>query len=257
MSMGEAFLLLTAFAALGGLLVGSFVNVVVWRLPRGESLLAPGSHCPRCTAPVRPYDNVPVLSWLALRGRCRDCRTPISVRYPLVEALCAVAAVIVVLASNDTRELLLGLALTAVLVPVALIDLDHRLIPNVLTLTGALTAIAIGFATDPAGVPEQLLAGAAAGGFLLVAALARPGGMGMGDVKLAAVLGLFLGWEVGVALLVALVAGTIVGLAVIARQGVAEGRRTALPFGPFLALGGMVALLAGSQLFDAYLHAFG
>ena len=120
-----------------------------------------------------------------------------------------------VLASDGTRELLLGLALTAVLVPVALIDLDHRLIPNVLTLAGALAALAIGLATEPAGVPEQLLAGAAAGGFLLAAALARPGGMGMGDVKLAAVLGLFLGWEVGVALLVALLAGTIVGLAVM------------------------------------------
>jgi leader peptidase (prepilin peptidase)/N-methyltransferase len=255
--MGEPLLMLTAFAALGGLLVGSFVNVVVWRLPRGESLIAPGSHCPQCTAPVRPYDNVPVLSWVALRGRCRDCRTHISVRYPLVEALCAVAAVAVVLASDGTRGLLLGLALTAVLVPAALIDLDHRLIPNVLTLAGALAALAIGLATDPSGVPEQLLAGAAAGGFLLAAALARPGGMGMGDVKLAAVLGLFLGWEVGVALLVALLAGTIVGLAVIARRGVAEGRRTALPFGPFLALGGMVALLAGSQLVDAYVGTFG
>ena len=255
--MGQALLMLTAFAALGGLLVGSFVNVVVWRLPRGESLLAPGSHCPSCTAPVRPYDNVPVLSWLALRGRCRDCRTHISARYPLVEALCAVAAVAVVLTSDGTRELLLGLALTAVLVPAALIDLDHRLIPNALTLAGAVAAIAIGVATDPAGVPEQLLAGAAAGGFLLAAALARPGGMGMGDVKLAAVLGLFLGWQVGVALLVALLTGTIVGLGVIARRGVTEGRRTALPFGPFLALGGMVAVLTGSQLIDLYLGAFG
>lgn len=255
--MGEPLLMLTALAALGGLLVGSFVNVVVWRLPRGESLVAPGSHCPCCTAAVRPYDNVPVLSWMALRGRCRDCRTRISARYPLVEALCAVVAVAVVLASDGTRELLLGLALTAVLVPIALIDLDHRLIPNVLTLAGACAALAIGMATDPAGVPEQLLAGAAAGGFLLAAALARPGGMGMGDVKLAAVLGLFLGWDVGVALLVALLAGTLVGLVVIARRGVAEGRRTALPFGPFLALGGMVALLAGSQLVDAYLRTFG
>jgi leader peptidase (prepilin peptidase)/N-methyltransferase len=255
--MAEPLPLLTAFAALGGLLVGSFVNVVVWRLPRGESLLVPGSHCPGCAAPVRPYDNVPVLSWVALRGRCRDCRTHISVRYPLVEALCAVAAVAVALASDGTRELLLGLALTALLVPAALIDLDHRLIPNRLTLAGALAALAIGLATDPSGVPTQLLAGVAAGAFLLAAALARPGGMGMGDVKLAAVLGLFLGWEVGVALLVALLAGTLVGLVVIARRGVAEGRRTALPFGPFLALGGIVALLAGSQLIDLYLGAVG
>lgn len=255
--MGPSIAVLAAFAALGGLLAGSFVNVVVWRLPRGESLVAPGSHCPGCAAPVRPYDNVPVLSWLALRGRCRDCRTPISMRYPLVEALCAAAAVAVVLASDGTRELVLGLTLTALLVPIALIDLDHRLIPNVLTLAGAVAAVAIGLATDPAGVPEQLLAAGAAGGFLLAAALAKPGGMGMGDVKLAAVLGLFLGWEVGVALLVALLSGTLIGLVVIARRGMEEGRRTALPFGPFLALGGMVALLAGSQLVDAYVRAFG
>lgn len=250
-------MMLIAFAALGGLLVGSFINVVAWRLPRGESLVAPGSHCPGCTAPVRPYDNVPVFSWLALRGRCRDCRTRISLRYPLVEALCAALATAVVLTSDGTRELLLGLALTALLVPIALIDLDHKRIPNVLNLAGALAALAIGLASDPAGVPEQLLAGAAAGGFLLAAALARPGGMGMGDVKLAAVLGLFLGWDVAVALLVALFAGTFVGIAVMARRGVAEGRRTALPFGPFLAVGALVALLAGSELIDAYVRSFG
>jgi leader peptidase (prepilin peptidase)/N-methyltransferase len=248
---------LVAFAALGGLLAGSFVNVVAWRLPRGESLVAPGSHCPGCMAPVRPYDNVPVLSWVALRGRCRDCRTRISARYPLVEALCAALAVVVVLASDDTHELVLGLALVALLVPIALIDLETQRIPNVLTLTGAVAAVGLGLATDAGGVPEQLLAGAAAGGFLLLALLARPGGMGMGDVKLAAVLGLFLGWDVGVALLVALFSGTFVGLLVIARVGLAQGRRTKVPFGPFLALGGVVALLVGPQLVDAYVRAFG
>jgi leader peptidase (prepilin peptidase)/N-methyltransferase len=245
-----------AFAALGGLLAGSFLNVVAWRLPRGESLVAPGSRCPGCGAPVRPYDNVPVLSWLLLRGRCRDCRTSISVRYPLVEALCAALAVAVVLAREGTHDLALGLALVALLVPIALIDLDHRLIPNRLTGLGAVAALAIGLATEPSGVPEQLGAGAAAGGFLLLAALARPGGMGMGDVKLAGVLGLFLGWDVAVALLVALVAGTLVGIVVIARRGVATGRKTAVPFGPFLALGGVVALLAGPAIVDWYLGTF-
>jgi len=248
--------LLVVLAAVGGLLVGSFLNVVAWRLPRGESLVAPGSHCPGCTHPVRPYDNVPVLSWLVLRGRCRDCRTPISARYPLVEALTAALAAGVVLASDGLHDMLLGLVLVALLVPIALIDLDHRIIPNRLTAIGAVAALAIGAATDLDGVPEQVVAGVAAGGFLLLAALARPGGMGMGDVKLAGMLGLFLGREVAVALLVALVAGTLVGSVVLARRGVTEGRKTALPFGPLLALGGLVGLLAGSAIVDWYLATF-
>jgi len=247
-------LALTLCAAAGGLLVGSFLNVVAWRLPRGESLMVPGSHCPGCAHPVRPYDNVPVLSWLLLRGRCRDCRAPIAARYPLVEALTAALAAAVVLArAGSAHDVLLGLVLLALLVPIALIDLDHRVIPNRLTAFGAVAALAIGVATDLDGVPQQLVAGAAAGGFLLVAALARPGGMGMGDVKLAAMLGLFLGREVAVALLVALLAGTLVGVAIMARAGVREGRRTAIPFGPFLALGGVVALLAGPAVVDWYL----
>ena len=247
-------LALTALA--GGLLVGSFLNVVAWRLPRGESLLFPASHCPGCEHPVRPYDNVPVLSWLALRGRCRDCSTPISARYPLVEAATAALAAGVVLTSDGLHDMLLGLVLAGLLVPIALIDLDHRIIPNRLTAVGAVAALAIGAATDLDGVPQQLVAGAAAGGFLLLAALARPGGMGMGDVKLAGMLGLFLGREVAVALLVALLAGTLVGVVVMARRGMQEGRRTAIPFGPFLALGGFVALLAGPALVDWYLATF-
>ena len=243
-------------AATGGLLVGSFLNVVAWRLPRGESLVMPGSHCPGCAHPVRRYDNVPVLSWLALRGQCRDCRAPISARYPLVEAATAALATAVALTNHGLHDLLLGLGLVALLVPIALIDLDHRVIPNRLTGPGALAALAIGLATDPSGVPQQLIAGAAAGGFLLIAALARPGGMGMGDVKLAGMLGLFLGREVAVALLVALLAGTLVGIVVIARRGGAEGRKTAIPFGPFLALGGVVALLAGPAIVDWYLTTF-
>jgi len=248
--------LLVVLAAVGGLLVGSFLNVVAWRLPRGESLVAPGSRCPGCAHPVRFYDNVPVLSWLALRGRCRDCRTAISARYPLVEALTAALAAGAMLASDGLRDALLGLVLVALLVPIALIDLDHRIIPNRLTALGAVAALAIGAATDLDGVPQQLIASAAAGGFLLLAALARPGGMGMGDVKLAGMLGLFLGREVAVALLVALVAGTLVGVAVMAQRGVREGRRTAIPFGPFLALGGVAGLLAGPAIVDWYLSTF-
>ena len=246
--------MIAPFAALGGLLVGSFLNVVSYRLPRHESLVFPGSQCPSCGTAIKPYDNIPVLGWLLLRGHCRSCHGKISARYPLVEALTAALALAVVLAKHSAHDIALGLALIAVLVPVALIDFDHRIIPNKITLVAAIGAVAIGLITAPAKVPEQLIAGAAAGGFLLVFALAYPRGMGMGDVKLAAVLGLFLGRSVAVAILGGVLAATVLGAAIIARTGVREGRKTAVPFGPFLALGGVIALFAGPALVHWYLH---
>jgi leader peptidase (prepilin peptidase) / N-methyltransferase len=248
--------LATLLAALAGLLVGSFLNVVAWRLPRGESLVRPRSRCPACRTPIKPYDNVPVVSWLLLRGRCRTCGARVSARYPLVEAVTAALYAAVVVAGDGALEIVLGLALVTALVPIALIDLDHRLIPNAITLPAALAAIAIGVVVDPGFVPEQLIAAAAAGGFFLAAALLYPRGMGMGDVKLAAVLGLYLGRAVAPAILIALVAGVVVGAGIIARKGAREGRRTAVPFGPFLALGGVVALFVGDALVDAYLSTF-
>ncbi len=243
-----------ALAALSGLLFGSFFNVVAYRLPLGQSLAVPGSHCPSCGVPVKPYDNVPVLGWLLLRGRCRACRIPISARYPIVEALTAILAVAVVVVKHSPRDIVLGLVLVAVLVPTALIDLDNRIIPNKIMLPAAILAVAIGLALAPSHVPEQLIAGAAAGGFLLLFALAYPRGMGMGDVKLAAVLGLFLGRSVAVAILGGVLAGTVIGLGIMAKVGVEKGRKTAVPFGPFLALGGIVGLLLGPTLVHWYLH---
>ena len=242
-------------AALGGLLTGSFLNVVAYRLPRGESLVFPGSHCPSCDTPVKVYDNVPVLGWLLLHGHCRKCgvRSP-PARYPLVEVLTAILAVAVVLIKSSAHDIALGLVLVATLVPIALIDFDRRIIPNRITLPAAVAAIGIGLALKPAGVPEQLLSGAAAGGFPSVFVLAYPRGMGMGDVKLAAVLGLFLGREVAVAILAGVLAGALVGGVIMARVGVHAGRKTAVPFGPFLALGGIIALLAGSPIVHWYLH---
>lgn len=245
------------FAPVFGLLIGSFLNVVAWRLPRGESLATPGSHCPSCNAPVRPWDNVPLLSWLLLRGRCRDCRTSISVRYPLVEGVTAALYAGVVLARwDDVAEIAFGLALVTLLVPVTLIDLEHRKIPNLLTGPFAVLAIALGAVLDPSHLPEQLIAAAAAGGFFFAAAVLYPRGMGMGDVKLAGVMGLFLGRAVAPAVFVALIAGVLVGAVIIARLGAEAGRKTAVPFGPFLALGGIVALFAGDALVDAYLSRF-
>jgi leader peptidase (prepilin peptidase)/N-methyltransferase len=242
------------FAGALGAALGSFLNVVAYRLPRRQSLVRPASSCPGCGTAIKPYDNIPVLGWLLLRGRCRSCHTRISSRYPVVEALTAVLAVSVVLVKHTAPDLVLGLVLVAVLVPVALIDFDHRIIPNRITLPAAIAALAIGLALQPSHVPTQLIAGAAAAGFLLFFALAYPRGMGMGDVKLAGVLGLYLGTSVAVAILAGVLAATLVGAVVIARVGMERGRKTALPFGPFLALGGVLALLAGPPILHWYLH---
>ncbi len=244
------------FAGVLGAIVGSFLNVVVYRLPRHESLVKPASHCPRCGTPVRPYDNIPILSWLLLRGHCRSCAEPISPRYPLVEALTAALCVGAVIAHSSPAAIALSVALILIVVPAALIDLEYRIIPNRLTALGAVLALAIGLALDPAGEPERLIAGAAAGGFLLLAALAYPGGMGMGDVKLAGVMGLFLGRAVAPAILIALFAGVFVGIFIIARKGAREGRKTAVPFGPFLALGAIIAVYTGGPLVDSYVNNF-
>ena len=245
-----------AFAGVLGALGGSFLNVVAYRLPRHESLVTPASHCTRCGTPVKPYDNIPVLSWLLLRGHCRNCSAPISVRYPLVEALTAALCVGAVLAHSSAAQIALSVALILIVIPAALIDLEYRIIPNKITALGAVLAIAIGLALDPAGEPERLIAGLAAGGFLLLAALAYPGGMGMGDVKLAGVMGLFLGRAVAPAILIALLAGVLYGALVVARKGTKEGRKTAVPFGPFLAFGAVIAVFAGQPIVDLYINHF-
>jgi leader peptidase (prepilin peptidase) / N-methyltransferase len=245
-----------AFAGVFGAIFGSFLNVVVYRLPRRESVVSPPSHCPTCGMQVKPYDNIPILSWLLLRGHCRGCGEPISVRYPLVEALTAALCVGAVLVHGSASGIALSVTLILLLVPAALIDLEHRIIPNRITAVGALAALVLGLALDPGGEPERLIAGAGAGGFLLVAALAYPGGMGMGDVKLAGMMGLFLGTAVAPALLVALLAGVALGVVVIARKGAQTARKTAIPFGPFLALGGLTAIFVGHQLVHVYIHHF-
>lgn len=244
-------------AAAFGLIIGSFLNVVAWRLPNRMSLAMPASHCPSCDTPIRPYDNIPVLSWLILRGRCRSCAESISARYPLVEAVTAMLfAAVVAVHHADTAALVLGLVLVAFLVPIALIDLDHRIIPNRLTLPAAVIAVVLGTALDPGGQVERLIAGAAAAAVLALPSLLQPSGMGMGDAKLVGVLGLYLGAAVVPAMFIAFVVGTVVGIAIIMRKGMSQGRKTAVPFGPFLALGAVVGVLAGNELVNAYLGTF-
>jgi leader peptidase (prepilin peptidase)/N-methyltransferase len=247
---------MTAICFLGGAIIGSFVTVLAHRIPRGEPWMTGRSRCPGCRARVAARDNVPILSWLALRGRCRSCGEPIPARYPLTEAgLGALFAVTYLVLGDDAGELALGLVLCTVLVAITLTDLELRVIPNVLVLGGAVAAVAIAAATDASSLDERALAALAAGGFLFVIALAYPRGMGMGDVKLVAMMGLFLGRAVAPALLIGFAAGAVLGVALIARYG-GEARKRAVPFGPFLALGGVIALWVGDELVDWYLDTF-
>jgi len=243
-------------AFFGGLVVGSFVTVVGYRVPRGESILGPRSRCTTCGEQIAAYDNVPVFSWVLLRGRSRCCGDRISARYPLTElTLGGLYLLTVAVLWGDVTEVLLGLVFVTTLLAVTLTDLDRRVIPNKVLLVAVVAGLAIVAVGDPSSLPERWIAAAAAGGALFLVALAYPKGMGLGDVKLAAVMGLFLGRNVAPALLVALLAGSVVGLAMIAREGVAA-RKRAIPFGPFLALGGVIGLLAGDQLVDWYLSTF-
>jgi leader peptidase (prepilin peptidase)/N-methyltransferase len=245
---------LLIFTFVLGLVAGSFVTAVAHRIPRDISVLGARSECPGCGARIAAYDNVPVASWLFLRGRARCCGARISPRYPLTELVLGVLFVITVLVHRDdgVAEVAIDLVFVTMLAAITLTDLERRIIPNKILLAGAILCLAIAAPTDPGGLPERLIAAAGAGGLLFLVALAYPAGMGLGDVKLTATMGLFLGRAVAPAILIALLAGSLVGLTLLARHG-SKARKMAIPFGPFLALGGVVGMLVGDQLIDLYL----
>jgi leader peptidase (prepilin peptidase) / N-methyltransferase len=234
-----------------GAVLGSFLNVVIHRLPRGESLVRPRSRCPSCGTQIAGYDNVPIVSWLLLRGRCRHCGARISPRYPAVELITALVFAAVVLVRGFDDDLIIELPFVAALIALAGIDLDHKLLPNKIVYPLAAWGVVAVLIADRDHSVEHLVAGAGAFLFLFAAALAYPRGMGMGDVKLAGAMGIYLGASVIPALLIAFLAGSVVGIVIIAREG-AEARKKAVPFGIFLALGGIVAVLAGPELIDVY-----
>jgi prepilin signal peptidase PulO-like enzyme (type II secretory pathway) len=258
-------------AAVFGLVIGSFLNVVVYRVPAGIPLTRE-SRCPRCDAPVRAWQNVPVLSWMLLRGRCATCRTAISARYPLVELATALAFLGVVWAATETvavagvdassiAVLLAYLWLAAVSVALTLIDLDVQRLPNAIVLPSyavafGLFTIAASLGADPMGLMRAAVGAAAMYGFYALLRLIRPDGMGGGDVRLAGVLGIYLGWIGWGALAVggfaAFVLGGLYGVAVIVARR--AGRRDAIPFGPWMLAGAWLGIAAGEPLAQAYVR---
>jgi len=246
-----------------GLAVGSFLNVVIHRVPLGHSVVSPPSHCPGCDAPIRPRDNVPVLGWLLLRGRCRDCGQPISARYPLVEGLTAALFVVVSVSIGAHAELPAFLYLAGVGVALAAIDLDTKRLPNALTLPSyAVGLVLLGAAALVQGeLPPFVRAVegmAALYAFYFVLCYGTAGkGMGFGDVKLAGVLGLYLGWLGWSQLLVgsfaAFALGAVVSIGLVVGAG--AGRKTRVPFGPFLVAGALLAVVAGAPIARTWLGA--
>ena len=240
-----------------GAVLGSFATALAHRLPRGENWTSERSKCPRCGARIRARDNVPIISWLLLRGRCRDCGEPISPRYPLAELVTGalVAATYLIIGDDQWWALALGFVLCFVLVVITITDLDLRIIPNKVVLAGAIAAVAIAAVGDPDSLPDRAIAAAVAGGIMFLVALAYPRGMGMGDAKLVGMIGLFLGRAVAPATLIGFALGAVIGMILIARGG-AAARKQAIPFGPWLAVGGVIGLWFGDDIVDWYLDEF-
>lgn len=247
-------------AGLAGLVLGSFANVVVHRVPRKESLVRPGSRCPACGAPVRPRDNIPILSWVMLRGRCRTCGARISIRYPALELITGLVFALTVLRLPRETDLISYLPFAWVLVVLAFIDLEHKILPNRIVLPSilgmaALLAVSAALGPGMQAWLRALAAGAAGFTFFFALAVISPRGMGMGDVKLAAVLGMALGYfswpDVFVGFFLSFAAGAVGGLAlIVARRA---GMRSEVPFGPWLALGTIIGVLWGEPLVDLWL----
>ena len=233
-----------------GLVLGSFANVVIYRLPRGESLIFPPSRCPHCGHPIRPWDNLPVLSYFLLRGKCRDCGGAISWRYPLVELLAGILLLASYLRYGISLHLLGASLFSLLLLMIFFIDLEHRIIPNLLTYPGIVLGLALSAASGR--LPNALAASLGAGLFFLLVILASRGGMGLGDAKLGAMMGAFLGWPlIAVALVISFVLGGAAGALLVLLK--LRSRKDVIPFGPALALGGMIALLWGEPLLRWYL----
>lgn len=243
-------------AGVMGLALGSFATVVVSRWPSGGSLVSPRSHCTSCARTLGPPELVPVLSWVALRGRCRGCGEGVSWRYPAIELVSAGLAAGAIVGFGPTWEGLSAALLGVALVPVVVIDLEHKLIPDIIVLPAAGLCLAIAIASNPREWWVSVAAALGAAGFLFLLWLVHPGGMGLGDVKLALLLGAVLGASVVPALLVAFAGGAALGVVLLARYG-SRARKMAVPFGPFLAAGALAGLWFGPAMIGWYAERLG
>src|SRR5688572_6436374 len=243
------------YAGLLGACIGSFLNVVIYRLPLGQSLVSPPSRCPQCGYRLAWYDNVPIVGWLLLGGRCRKCRNRISIQYPLVELITALLFLLVVWLTPPGPLMVSRLLFAGILIALFGIDLEHQILPNSITLPGIVAGLLLSVIAPP-GLRDALIGAVLGAGILYAIAWAyylwrREEGLGMGDVKMLAMIGAFLGWKaVLVTLVLSSFAGALIGVALIAAQR--GGMKLALPFGTFLALGALVAMLAGEPLVNWY-----
>jgi leader peptidase (prepilin peptidase)/N-methyltransferase len=244
------------FAGLFGLTMGSFSSVLAYRWPREESLVAPRSHCTLCDHQLRWYENIPVASWLVLGRKCASCREPISWRYPALELISGGLAAGSILAFGATWKGLAVMVMALALVPVVAIDLEHRLIPNIVVLPAAAVALVFMILDDPSRWWVPVAGAAGAAGFLGLLWLVYPRGMGFGDVKLALLLGAVLGASVIPAFFIAFFAGSLLGVVLMARHG-KGARKTTIPFGPYLAAGALLALWAGPSMITLYTDRLG
>jgi leader peptidase (prepilin peptidase)/N-methyltransferase len=244
------------FAGVFGAIIGSFLNVVIYRLPLGQSLVTPPSRCPKCGYRLRWYDNIPIFGWLLLGGRCRECKNKISIQYPIVELITAVFFAIIVWVTPPGPLLVGRLLLLCILIALFGIDLEHQILPNTITLPGIAAGLLLSTITDPPGLRDALIGTVLGGGVLYAIAWGyylwrREEGLGMGDVKMLAMIGAFLGWKmVLVTLVLSSFSGAIIGVALIALQR--GTMKLALPFGTFLAAGAVAAMLVGPPLVAWY-----
>jgi leader peptidase (prepilin peptidase) / N-methyltransferase len=246
------------FVMLIGMCIGSFLNVCIYRLPHGHSIVSPPSSCPVCNASIKWYDNIPVVSYILLKGRCRRCKTPISVRYPMVELLTGLFALITCMEFGLTFFALIYFFFITALLVITFIDIDHRIIPDIISLPGIPLGVAASFVLPDIGWLNSLLGILAGGGSLLLIAwgyqlIRGKDGMGGGDIKLLAMIGAFLGWKgVFFTIMASSFTGTAVGIVMMLRAG--KGMKMALPFGPFLATGAILYIFLGPQIIHWYFN---
>ncbi len=245
------FLIILSFVF--GAMIGSFLNVCIYRVPAGKSIINPPSACPNCGQPIKPYDNIPIISFILLGAKCRNCKTPVSWRYPAVEFLTGALFAGIAYTFGASIDMLIYVFLVSILITVSFIDLDHQIIPDKITLPGMVIGILLSaLSLLPVGWQQSLLGFFIGGGLLYLSAVLSRGGMGGGDIKLAAFMGIFLGWrKILLTLFVGVLLGSIVGVVMILfRHG---KRKDKIPFGPFLVLGALTSIFWGEKIITWYM----